>query len=152
MTFGRSPEGFKILADFSDAARFNGRVCLRGLDKIRQHVGRAQHDLEHGLVGLQRARTHLVQRRLERVGEPHKRFQPERASAALNGVNRAEHGVHRLVVAFPRLQSQQPSFKFAEQLFAFLEESYLDRLERIHRMCPIIPWSRGARRATACRS
>ena len=74
------------------------------------------------IVGGQAAGAHLVQGRLEHMGEADQGLQAEGAGAPLDGMHRAEHGVDAFRIVVALLDRQQAVLEFGELFLAFLEE------------------------------
>ena len=89
-------------------------------------VGGLKEQLEHRRVGLQAARAHLVQHRLEPMRETHQRLQPEGPGAALDRMHGTEADVARLGVIGAVLDRLQAVLQGFEQLLAFHEEGGAD--------------------------
>ena len=69
------------------------------------------------------------------MGEGDEVVEAERARAALDRMDGAEHGIDRFRVAIPVIQLQEARFQFRELLLALLEEDLFDFVH-IHRENP----------------
>ena len=64
--------------------------------------------------------------------EPDEVVKAERPGAALDGMNRPEHGVDRLVVAGPFIEGDEAAFEFFKKLLAFLKERFAYFFHLVH--------------------
>jgi hypothetical protein len=121
-------ECLQLLGECGAERLVDAAAVAGGAHQVGQHVGRAQHDLDDLVADRQPARTHLVQRRLEDVGEADQGFQAERAGAALDRVDGPEHRIDGLGIGVAGFHGEQAALQFGELFLALLEEGLADRL------------------------
>ena len=106
--------------------------------EVAQYVVAGEEQFQDCGIGHQIAAAHLVQSRLEPVGEADEAVQPECACAALDRMHRTEHDIDRLAVACAVIHRLQAVLQGFEQFFAFDEERGPDFRHRIgHDLTPL---------------
>ena len=111
--FGQESPGVRELNLFS----FQLRVEF--FEQFLEEVGRFQHDVQDRRRYRQLFLARRVEHILNGVGNSGNAVQIEETSGPLDGVERAEHGVEKLIVRGIRFQRQQGGLRRLQVLFGF---------------------------------
>ncbi|MNL22104.1 hypothetical protein D3C87_1434310 [compost metagenome] len=116
----------ELLDQLAAARLVDAAAVAGGVRQVGQHVGRLQHHLQNLRTGLELVGTNAIKCRLEHVGEGDEVVEPESASATLDRVHGAKHGIDRFRIAVAVIELQKARFQFGELLLAFLEKDLFD--------------------------
>lgn len=107
-------------------------AATRHLHQIGQHVACRQQDVEIFRRRRQAAIAQTVENGLEHMSKSDKLLEAEDAGPALDGMDSAEHGIDRLVIALARPNVGETDFDLLHRFVAFVEECLLQIVQACH--------------------